>query len=225
MSVSKVIVFGAHGKIGQHVIKLLSKLDYKTTAVVRNDEQASTIQKLADNSSNVSSTNLTIDEASVKDLSGSIKGNDAVILTVGSAGKNLLQVDLDGVVKTFEASVEANVKRLILISAIHAENREFGEKSQIRDYYIAKHYADRILIDEFSNKLDYTIIKPTHLTDDPSTGKIDIIKNLNEDVGKISRTDVAKVLVEILNLKETYGKSYNIKNGSHDIDNPSTYEA
>ncbi|KAI5950867.1 hypothetical protein KGF54_003941 [Candida jiufengensis] len=223
MSISRVIVFGAHGKIGQQLIKLLSKSDYKTTAVVRNDEQASTIKKISNSSSNVSSTNLTLDKVSVKELSQTIKNHDAVILTVGSGGKNLLQVDLDGVVKTFEATVEAKVKRLVLISAIHAENREFVENSPIRDYYIAKHYADRILINEFGSSIDYTIIKPTHLTDDESTGKIDIIKNLNEDVGKISRTDVAKVLVEVLNLKETFGKSYNIKNGTHNIDDPSTY--
>ena len=82
-----------------------------------------------------------------------IKNHDAVVFTVGSAGKNLLQVDLDAAVKTFEAMVEANVRRFIIISAIRAEDRDFGAKSGIRNYFIAKHYADRILIDEFSEKL------------------------------------------------------------------------
>ena len=82
-----------------------------------------------------------------------------------------MQVDLDAAVKTFEASVEAQVRRFIIISALHADNREFFSKLGLRNYYIAKHYADRILVDEFSDKLDYTILKPTSLSDDAATGK------------------------------------------------------
>ena len=73
-----------------------------------------------------------------------------------------MQVDLDAAVKTFEASVEAQVRRFIIISALHADNREFFSKLGLRNYYIAKHYADRILVDEFSDKLDYTIFE-THV--------------------------------------------------------------
>ncbi|WLF76351.1 hypothetical protein PVL30_000052 [Lodderomyces elongisporus] len=218
-SFKNIIVFGAHGKIGQHLIKLIAKnSSIQATAVVRNDEQAKAVSH-----SNVKTTNLTLDDASVSDLTTAIKGHDAIILTVGSAGKNLLQVDLDGVVKTFEASVAANVKRLVLVSAIHAEIREFGAKSGLRDYYISKHYADRILINEFGEKLQYTIIKPTHLTDDEPTGKIKVLKDLKEDIGKIPRADVAQVLLDVLNFEDTFGKSFNIASGNHAIDDAKTW--
>lgn len=123
-----LIVFGAHGKIGQHLIKLIAKLSVNATAVVRNDDQVATIKNISSGSSNISSSKLDLAAASVSDLTSAIKGHDAVILTVGSGGKNLLQVDLDGVVKTFEATVEAKVKRLVIVSALFAENREAGLK-------------------------------------------------------------------------------------------------
>ncbi|KAF6071835.1 NADH(P)-binding family protein [Candida albicans] len=214
-TVKNIIVFGSHGKIGQQFVRLLADKTsvFRGTAVVRNDEQATTIKSITANS-------LTVGE-----IASAIKGHDAVVFTVGSAGKNLLQVDLDAAVKTFEASVEAQVRRFIIISALHADNREFFSKLGLRNYYIAKHYADRILVDEFSDKLDYTILKPTSLSDDAATGKIRIIKSTDEEIGTITRADVAKVIYEIVNDKDTFGKSYNIANGDLDIRDKRIYKS
>ncbi|KAI5967632.1 hypothetical protein CANMA_002812 [Candida margitis] len=219
-----LIVFGAHGKVGQHLIKLIAKSSVNATAVVRNDEQAATIKEISSGGSNITSAKLDLADASVSDLAKNIKGHDAVVLTVGSAGKNLLQVDLDGVVKAFEATVEAKVRRLVIVSALFAENREAGLKSGLRNYYIAKHYADRILVDEFGDKLDYTIVKPTILTDDSPKGKIRIVQSPNDDYGTITRADVAQVLFDTLGFKDTFGKSYDIANGDKSIEDPKTYQ-
>ncbi|KAK6460232.1 hypothetical protein DFJ63DRAFT_242113 [Scheffersomyces coipomensis] len=224
MSIAKnIIVFGAHGKIGQHFVTLASKA-HKLSTVVRNQDQANQLSKIASNASNVKSLELTIDGASVEDISQAIKGHDVVVFTAGSAGKNLLQVDLDGAVKTFEATVLAKVRRFIIISAIHADNREVFSQSQIRNYYIAKHYADRILIDEFKESLDFTILKPTHLSDEEPTGKIHIIRDVKERNGVVARADVAKVILDILDLKNTFGKSYNFSNGESSISDSKTYD-
>lgn len=221
---SNIVIFGSHGKIGQHLVRLISGANstLRATAVVRNDEQAKTIASIA--SANVSTTKLALDNSTVSEIASVIKGHDAVVFSVGSAGKNLLQVDLDAAVKTFEATVEANVRRFIIISALRAEDRDFGAKSGLRNYYIAKHYADRILVDEFSNKLDFTILKPTALSDEPATGKIRFIGKNDADIGKITRADVAKVIYEIINLDSTYGKSYDFANGDLDITDPRIYK-
>ncbi|CAX39552.1 conserved hypothetical protein [Candida dubliniensis CD36] len=226
MSVKNIIVFGSHGKIGQQFVRLLADKTsvFKGTAVVRNNEQAKTIKSITSNSPNVSLLNFTLDNANVGEIASAIKGHDAVVFTVGSAGKNLLQVDLDAAVKTFEASVEAQVKRFIIISAIHADNREFFSNLSLRNYYIAKHYADRVLVNEFGGELDYTILKPTELTDEAATGKIRIIKGTDEDIGTITRADVAKVIYEIVNDQDTFGKSYNIANGDLDITDKRIYK-
>lgn len=221
---SNIVIFGSHGKIGQQLVRLIAGANstLRATAVVRNDEQAKTIASIA--SANVSTTNFTLDDSTVSEIASVIKGHDAVVFSVGSAGKNLLQVDLDAAVKTFEATVEANVRRFIIISALRAEDRDFGAKSGIRNYYIAKHYADRILVDEFNKKLDFTILKPTALSDEPATGKIRFIGKKDTDIGKVTRADVAKVIYEIINLDSTYGKSYDFANGDLDITDPRIYK-
>lgn len=194
--------------------------------MVRSDVQANTIKSISSDSSNITSTKLDLADASVSDLAAAIKGHDAVVLTVGAGVdvKGVSQVDLDGMVKAFEATVEAKVRRLVIVSALFAEDREIGIESGLRDYYIARHYADRILIDEFGEKLDYTIIKPTYLTDEFPTGKIKVFKAITNDVGSISRADVAQVLFDVLNFKDTFGKSYDIANGDKNIDDPETFQ-
>ncbi|GEQ70586.1 hypothetical protein JCM33374_g4264 [Metschnikowia sp. JCM 33374] len=220
---SKVIVFGSHGKVGQRLIKLLAQTDkYQTTAVIRTPKQAETIKSLSNATTNVSTTELDLGESTVADLTKAISGHNAVVLAVGSGGKDLLKVDLDGVVKAFEASVHANVRRLVLVSAIYAENREFGASTPIRDYYIAKHYADRILQSEFKDSLDFTILKPSALTDGEGTGKVKILTG-EKDVGSVDRQDVASVILEILDKKATFGKSYDFKAGESEISSDSTW--
>lgn len=225
-TIKKIIVFGAHGKVGQQLIAEASKSssDYHVTAVIRNQSQADQIAKVSNNNSNFTTKELTIDTANVKELSKAISGHDAVVFTAGSAGKDLLKVDLDGAVKTFEATVDADVRRYILISAIHADNRESFNNLPLRNYYISKHYADRILSNEFKHSLDFTILKPTALTDDKPTGKIKIVKSIDEPIGSVTRTDVAKVILEVLDKPTTYGKSYDFKNGDSDINTPSIFD-
>lgn len=217
-----IIVFGAHGRVGQRLIGVLAQNKRNTTAVVRNDAQAQQISKVAGGVDFVKTTHLDLAQTSVKELVSKVQGHDAIVLTVGSAGKNLLQVDLDAVVKTFEAAVEANVRRLVLVSAIFAESHEFFEFYKLRDYYIAKHYADRILINEFKDKLDYTILKPSLLTDGDGTGKIQIYKPGTEKES-IDRQDVAQLIFRVLDLKSTFGKSYNFTGGDLPIDSELTW--
>lgn len=217
---SKVIVFGAHGKIGTRLIKRLASTQYKATAVVRNSAQA---QLLLLVDPNLATTELTLTDSTVGAIAGQIKGHDAVVVSVGSAGKSLLQVDLDGVVKTFEAAVEAGVRRLVLVSAAYADSREFGVVSTLRDYYIAKHYADRILRAEFSESLDYTILRPLLLTDGPGTGKVRKLEPL-ENPGTVEREDVAAAIVELLDKKVSYGRSYDFCQGEQPISDAATWQ-
>ncbi|CAK7896576.1 hypothetical protein CAAN1_17S02344 [[Candida] anglica] len=211
MSFKNIIVFGAHGQIGQHFLRFASASGIKSTAVIRNSEQASKITQIA---SGVTAKEITVDGSSVEELGAAISGHDAVVLTLGSRGKSLLQVDLDGTVKVFEAAVLAKVRRLVLISAANAENREWFSKTSLRDYYIAKHYADRILVNEFKQSLDFTILQPGALTDGASTKKFG---HLGGETRSVDREDVAYAILETLNDKETYGKSIPFVNGNTDI--------
>lgn len=73
-----------------------------------------------------------------------------------------------------------------------ADNTSISE--DLEDYLRAKQNADDYLR---PSGLDYTIVRPGSLTDQGSTGKIQLKEKLGT-LGSISRADVAKTLVEVL---------------------------
>lgn len=206
----KVLVVGANGQIGRHIVELLKgKNDFTGIAMVRNEEQAAAFREkgveavLADL------------EGSVDELTKAMEGCDAVIFTAGSGGhtgadKTLL-IDLDGAVKTIEAAELAKVNRFIMVSALQANNREnWNEK--IKHYYAAKHYADKALL---QSSLNYTIVRPGGLVNEAGTGNINAGEIIER--GVIPRADVARTVVECLKEEHTYNKSFDLVSGGTPI--------
>ena len=206
----KVLVVGANGQIGQHLIQLLKENNEHTVkAMVRKEEQAAAFERLG------IETAIADLEGSVDEIAEAAKGCDAIVFTAGSGGhtgadKTLL-VDLDGAVKTIESAEKIGIKRFIMVSALQAHRREnWNEK--IRPYYVAKHYADRILE---QSSLTYTIIRPGGLLNEPGTGKVSAAENL--DRGSIPREDVAKTIVEALNEEQTFNRAFDLVSGENPI--------
>lgn len=205
-----VLVVGANGNIGKHVVKILTKSDtHHVTAMVRKEEQAQAFR-----STGVDTVIADL-EGTVEQLAAAQAGCDAIIFTAGSGGKTgpdkTLLVDLDGAVKTIEAAEKTGVKRFIMISALQAHNRaNWNEK--IKPYYVAKHYADRVLQ---ASSLNYTIIRPGQLLDDPGIAKISVKEDLQR--AAIPREDVAKVAVAALTEVNTYHRSFDLTSGETDI--------
>lgn len=207
----KVFVVGANGQIGKHLVNFLKEsAEHSVKAMVRQQEQAAAFQ--ADGV-----------EAVVVDLEGSVdkiaeaaKGCDAIVFTAGSGGhtgadKTLL-IDLDGAIKTIEAAEQIGIDRYVMVSAFQANNREnWNEK--IRHYYVAKHYADRALLE---SDLNYTIVRPGGLTNEKGTGKISIGEKLSERT-TISREDVARVVFESLQDENTFKQSFDLVEGEIEI--------
>ncbi|MCQ4085857.1 SDR family oxidoreductase [Saccharibacillus sp. JS10] len=207
----KVLVIGANGQIGGRLIKLLQQEGkHEVQAMVRKQEQADSLK--ADGVEPVLA-NL---EDSVDTLAEAIKGSDAVVFAAGSGGSTgldkTLLIDLDGAVKTMEAAEQAGTKRYVIVSAMQAHNRERWQES-MKPYYAAKHYADRMLQ---TTNLDYTIVRPGALTNDPGTGKVSAAENL--EAGSISRDDVAAVLAAVLEDTNTYRRGFDLIAGDQEIE-------
>src|SRR5690606_19263066 len=101
--VVKVIVIGANGQVGKHIVRLLeADSNYSVTAMVRKEEQKKAYEE---NGVKAVLGNL---EDGVDELTKVIEGHDAVIFTAGSGSKTgpdkTLLVDLDGAVKSMEAA-------------------------------------------------------------------------------------------------------------------------
>ncbi|WP_163071274.1 SDR family oxidoreductase [Priestia flexa] len=207
----KVLVIGANGQIGQKVVRLLHANEQCTVrAMVRKEEQ---LEKLKNE--NIEAVYASL-EGTVKELEAAMKGCDAVVFTAGSGGSTgsdkTLLIDLDGAAKSIEAAENVGVNRFIMVSALQAHHRENWNEN-LKPYYVAKHYADKILE---ASSLDYTIIRPGGLTNDAGTGKVDVATNLTR--GTIPREDVAKVVVTSLTEEGTYKKSFDLLAGDKNIE-------
>ncbi|MBM7645606.1 uncharacterized protein YbjT (DUF2867 family) [Scopulibacillus daqui] len=202
----KVTVVGANGQIGRQLTELLAKSnEYTVRAMVRKPEQTEAFEKIG---AETAVANL---EGTVAELTDAVKGCDAVVFTAGSGGSTgydkTLLVDLDGAVKTIEAAQQAGIKRFIMVSALQAHHRD-NWNEQIKPYYAAKHYADKMLE---ASGLTYTIVRPGRLLNEPGTGMITANENLTRS--SIPREDVAKTVFAALNEEHTFNKSFDIVSG------------
>lgn len=202
----KVLVVGANGQIGRQLVDMLHhSAEHAVRAMVRSREQAEALSQKG-----IESVVADL-EGTVEHLAEAFSGCDAVVFTAGSGGKTgadkTLLVDLDGAVKTIEAAERTKISRYVMVSAIQAHNREnWNEK--IRHYYVAKHYADRVLL---QSNLNYTIVRPGRLTNEPGTGKVTAAENLRRD--EIPREDVARTIYQSLNEENTYRRFFDLVAG------------
>lgn len=206
----RVFVVGANGQIGAQLIQLLKESEEHTVkAMVRKEEQ-----KVVFEQKGVEAVLADL-EGSVEEIAKAASDCDSIVFTAGSGGhtgsdKTLL-IDLDGAVKTIEAAEKANIKRFVMVSALQAHNRENWNEN-LKPYYVAKHYADKILM---QSNLNYTIIRPGGLLNESGTGRISIGENLNRTT--IPRQDVAKTILASLNEVHTYNRSFDLVSGEDNI--------
>lgn len=206
----KVLLIGANGKVGRQVAGMLQGHERHTVrAMVRKPEQWEALRNkgieavLADL------------EGTVDEIAEAARGCDAIVFSAGSGGhtgpdKTLL-VDLDGAVKAMEAAEKIGIKRFVIVSTFQAHNRE-NWPEDLKPYYVAKHYADRMLM---NSGLNYTIIRPGYLRDVKGTGLVTAAENLKG--GSIPREDVARTIVQTLDEPNTYRKAFDLMAGDTPI--------
>ncbi|WP_093024467.1 SDR family oxidoreductase [Pustulibacterium marinum] len=210
----KVLIIGAHGKIGQIVSKKMSESsEYEPTAFIRKSEQIPFFENL-----NIPTVVASLED-SVETLSKDIKGYDAIVFTAGSGGKTgddkTLEIDLDGAVKTMIAAEKTGITRYVMVSAAYADERSKWDATGIKPYYIAKHFADKTLKD---SKLQYTIVRPVTLTDEPGEGTVGLKSIVDSLEKEISREDVADVILNSLKEPNTIRKVIEISAGDTPIE-------
>ncbi|QKY69857.1 SDR family oxidoreductase [Lentibacillus sp. CBA3610] len=209
-----VLVVGANGQIGRHLVRKLQESDkHNTIAMVRKEEQKTRLEEQG------VKTALVDLEESIETIANAAKEADAVVFSAGSGGQTgadkTMLIDLDGAIKSMKAAEQAGVKRFVIVSGIgvhrwHANNHlEWMDSSP---YAAAKYYADAWL--ERSG-LDYTIIRPGQLTNEPETGKVTVAGDLEHK--HIPREDVASAIIASLENDRTIGKAFDMIGGETPI--------
>ena len=205
----KVFIVGATGRVATELIKDLVAKGHQITAAARKPENV-----VLKDDPLVTTVKLDL-HASVEELATLIEKQDVIYFTAGSRGKDLLQSDAFGAVKTMQAAEQNGIKRYIMLSSMHALEPEFwheGALAKIMDYNIAKFFADNYLIHNTS--LDYTILQPAVLVEEPGTGKITVGKEIGK---QNSIADVASTLAELLEHDNTRGKVILMSSGTTPI--------
>jgi uncharacterized protein YbjT (DUF2867 family) len=206
----RVAIIGGSGKVAKELIGQLHARGDEPVAIFRNADRSDELTELG-----AIPVVLDIETASVEELTGALSGADVVVFSAGAGGGNPARtraVDFDGAVKTLAATTAAGVSRFLIVSAIGAGKAPTGDLGDMKPYYEAKHDAD-VAVTE--SGLDYTIVRPGGLTDDPATGLVTVGDEVER--GNIPRADVAAVLVAAIDDPRTIGKAWELVEGSQSI--------
>jgi len=204
----KILVIGASGRVGTDLVKQLLADNHQVIGTTRQEERLFNDDNYSQLDLDITANKDTIQKQIDQDI-------DAVYFVAGSGGKDVLEVDLHGAVKTMQAAEDKGIKRYIMLSTVFSLDTSKWYSSAIenlKEYYICKHYADQWLI--HNSSLDYTIVQAGALKERAATGKITI----NDDnSGENSIEDVATTLAAVLNADNSINTVFSMHNGETNI--------
>lgn len=202
-----ITIVGGHGSVALLLQPILIEKGHNVRGIIRKEEQADDLKRIGAEPE-------ICDIEETADISGSVGSVDAVLFAAGagpgSGAARKWSVDRDGAIKLIEAAKKNNISRYIMISAMGVDNPRGNDV--FKAYLKAKAEADEALR---SSGLDYTIVKPGRLTDNPGTGKVTAGRDLES--GEIPRQDVAAVLAEVLETPETAELQFELISGNTPI--------
>jgi len=208
---STVAIAGGHGKIGMLLGQLLVARGDTVRGLIRKPEQEDDLRA-------VGIEPVLCDLEGDGDVAAAVRGADAVVFAAGagpgSGAARKTSMDLEGAVKLIDAAKAEGVSRYLIVSSMGAADPppEDADDDVFSAYLRAKAGADEALR---ASGLDYTIVRPGGLTDDPGTGLVSVAERL--DRGQIPRADVAAVFVACLDEPATIGKSFDLIGGETPI--------
>jgi uncharacterized protein YbjT (DUF2867 family) len=205
-----VFVVGGHGKIGLRLLRLAAQRGDQARGLIRDAGQSADLEA-------VGAEPVVADWEAGDHITPLVAGADAVVFAAGagpgSGPERKRTVDYGGAVKLIEAAKANGVSRSVIVSSMGADDPASAPE-EMRPYQEAKAAADAALRD---SGLDFTIVRPGMLTDDPGTGLIDAAPKLGRR-GSIPRDDVAAVLLAVLDEPSTIGKTFEVLSGDTPID-------
>ena len=206
-----VVIAGDHGKIALCLARLLSAGGTGVLSLIRNPEHA---QDVRDAGGEPVLCDLELaGEAEVADAIG----DDAVAVVfaagagAGSGDARKESMDRDGAIKLLRAAQAAGTRRYVMVSAMGADAGTRGDG--FAAYLRAKGEADDALR---ASDLDWTVVAPGALTDDPGTGRVHLAPQVER--GAITRDDVAAVLAAVLAEPGTIGLTVQLVAGDDPVD-------
>lgn len=195
----KVVVIGAAGRTGKAVVERAVNAGHEVTAFAREAGE-------------LDMPGVRVVEGDATDesaIDAALRGQDAVIDTIGGTTPYKQTTLETSVAKTVIAAMERNgVRRLVATSMLGV-----GESSANATFY------ERLLVSTLlrgadkdksameaeikASSLEWVILRPAILTDDPASGRVQVFsEDGGEKAHKISREDLAAFMVDQLSSDE-----------------------
>lgn len=187
----KVFIIGVSGAVGGLLAERLGTRDVAVAGLVRRDDQQAALQARG-----VDAVVGDVATMSPDELAAAFSDADVIVYTAGSNGgarEVTKAIDGDGVATAIEATRLAGIQRFALVSVLPESWRERDLGEEVEYYFVVKKEAD---IAVTRSHLDWLVVRPALLHDDPAKGKISL--GPAEFHGDISRQDVAETLAELL---------------------------
>ncbi len=204
----RVAIVGGHGQIARLLHPLLVEAGHEPVALMRNESHRTELE-----AAGAEVRLLDIEQEDADAFVRAFAGCDAVVFAAGGGPDGNVErkrtVDLEGSLKSAEAARLAGTQRFVQVSAIDVDNPVAADTGDVwRAYVEAKRDADAALR---ATDLDWTIIRPGRLTDEPATGRVAIGPYVAR--ASVPRADVAAVLAAVLDRPATIGHQWNLVSG------------
>ncbi|GAA1253440.1 NAD(P)H-binding protein [Prauserella halophila] len=206
----RVVIAGGHGKIARPLEQRLAANGDEAVGIIRNPDHADDLRAVSAEPAVLDLENATVDE-----VAAVLDGADAAVFAAGAGpGSGMPRketVDRGAAVLFADAAERAGVRRFVQVSAMGADG-PFDEDvlgEVFAAYLRAKGAAEE---DLRRRDLDWTVLRPSRLTDEPATGRVQLGDSAPR--GDIPRDDVAAVLAALLGGEHGFGRTLELTAGS-----------
>jgi uncharacterized protein YbjT (DUF2867 family) len=164
-----ILVAGGHGQIALRFARAATQRGHRVRGLIRNPAHAADVEAAGGEA--------VLCDMEREDVRSHVAG-DAVVFAAGagpgSGPERKRTVDEGAAIALMDAAARAGVRRYVMISAMGAADPEAGSEA-MRPYLRAKAAADSALQE---SGLDWTIVRPGSLTDEPGSGRVAAARSL-----------------------------------------------
>ncbi len=209
----RIVIAGGHGQIAMRLEKLLAQRGDSPAGIIRDPKQAEDLLTVG-----ADPIVCDLESAAVDEVASHLDGADAVVFAAGagpgSGAARKQTVDHSAAVLFADAAERAGIRRYLMISSMGAGREPPpGTDPVFAAYLRAKAAADADLASRAG--LDWTILRPGRLTDEPGTGLVQLAVRTGR--GAVPRDDVAAVLLALLGTQAA-GMTWELVAGNTPVD-------
>lgn len=207
----RVVLVGGHGRTALILAGMLTTRGYRVVSTVRSPAQEPDVRAQGAEAYVLELLGVTAER-----IQPLLTGAAAVIYAAGagygstSAAKTA--IDRDAAIATADAAERAGARRFIMISSMGANLPELHGDDPFGTYLRLKGEADA---DLRRRDLDWTIVRPSGLTDGAPTHRITVASELQG--GSLPRGDLAALIVRLIDESAAQRQTLDVTSGPHEI--------